>query len=188
MSSHAWCIFSGRVPLRNGIWSNASTHLTTFGVDATGGLPISEVTFAAALTTHRSLAVGKWVSVFSVELANRTGSNVVSNAVCFAALCTACYYVIILMHNYQHLGQMSKYLPTAHGFDHYVGIPYCHNQCPCPTDQPNVECYNPPGVAVSGVLVYQLIPIHTITDLSLSTLCAYFEPPLGTQQPLGTQP
>ena len=42
-SSSRASLLTGRVPLRNGIWSNASTHLITFGVDAGGGLPTSEV-------------------------------------------------------------------------------------------------------------------------------------------------
>ena len=101
---------TGRHPLRNGVWSNASTKLTTFGVDATGGLPPDEVTIATALKPlgYRTMAIGKW-----------------------------------------HLGQTHEHLPTAHGFDHYLGIPYCHNQCPCPANSRDfLECYNPPGVVV----------------------------------------
>ncbi|XP_070577422.1 arylsulfatase A-like [Ptychodera flava] len=29
------------------------------------------------------------------------------------------------------IGQKQKYLPTNFGFDHYFGIPYSNNQCPC---------------------------------------------------------
>ena len=49
-----------------------------------------------------------------------------------------------------HLGQLPQYLPLARGFDEYIGIPYCHNSCPCPTDQPTIECYRPPGLPPQG--------------------------------------
>lgn len=55
----------------------------------------------------------------------------------------------------------------------FVGIPYCHNQCPCPSDQPNVECYDPPGVMVpelpcpllnNTTVVEQPINYSTLTE------------------------
>eukprot|EP01050_Picozoa_sp_SAG11_P012985 SAG11_NODE_1485_length_4822_cov_4.117298_5_plen_262_part_00 len=49
-----------------------------------------------------------------------------------------------------HLGQLPQFLPTARGFDEYLGIPYCHNSCPCPADQPTIECYLPPGLPPQG--------------------------------------
>ena len=36
------------------------------------------------------------------------------------------------------VGTGGRYLPTKHGFDHYFGIPYSHDMCPCPV------CF-PPG-------------------------------------------
>ncbi|XP_070577433.1 arylsulfatase A-like [Ptychodera flava] len=39
------------------------------------------------------------------------------------------------------IGRNQKYLPTNFGFDHYLGIPYAHNQCPCQTCfWPDVTC------------------------------------------------
>ena len=41
------------------------------------------------------------------------------------------------------VGRYGKYLPTNHGFDHYLGIPYSHDMCPCPTCFPgnsNTSC------------------------------------------------
>jgi arylsulfatase A len=29
------------------------------------------------------------------------------------------------------VGQNQTYLPTNHGFDYYLGIPYSHDMCPC---------------------------------------------------------
>lgn len=29
------------------------------------------------------------------------------------------------------VGKEGMYLPTAHGFDNYLGIPYSHDSCPC---------------------------------------------------------
>eukprot|EP00095_Tigriopus_kingsejongensis_P009749 snap_masked-scaffold1177_size57108-processed-gene-0.3 protein:Tk09749 transcript:snap_masked-scaffold1177_size57108-processed-gene-0.3-mRNA-1 annotation:"arylsulfatase a-like" len=41
------------------------------------------------------------------------------------------------------VGQNGKYLPTRHGFDHYYGIPYSHDMCPCSVCFPNEDkCFD----------------------------------------------
>ncbi len=37
------------------------------------------------------------------------------------------------------VGQDGQYLPTNHGFDSYLGIPYSHAMCPCPICFPSQE-------------------------------------------------
>ena len=38
------------------------------------------------------------------------------------------------------VGQNREYLPTGHGFDQYLGVPYSHDMCPCTTCFPNEPC------------------------------------------------
>lgn len=62
-SSSRASLLTGRIPLRNGVWSNRSTHLVTFPIDTTAGLPLSEHTLPEALREAGygpSMAVGKW--------------------------------------------------------------------------------------------------------------------------------
>ena len=42
------------------------------------------------------------------------------------------------------VGIHRQYLPTHHGFDHYLGIPYSHDMCPCIECFPDEQtCYDP---------------------------------------------
>lgn len=43
-----------------------------------------------------------------------------------------------------HLGTNKNFLPTNHGFEHYLGIPYSHDMCPCMTCFPgtNGSCFD----------------------------------------------
>eukprot|EP01052_Picozoa_sp_SAG31_P011099 SAG31_NODE_621_length_13502_cov_18.057002_12_plen_243_part_00 len=74
-SSSRASLLTGRIPLRNGVWSNRSTHLITFGIDTTSGLSLRERTLPQALKAAgygRSLAVGKWQCVLSQLPSNLT--------------------------------------------------------------------------------------------------------------------
>ena len=40
------------------------------------------------------------------------------------------------------VGTERQYLPTNHGFDYYLGIPYSHDMCPCHQCFPDEHCFD----------------------------------------------
>lgn len=73
--------------------------------------------------------------------------------ICFPSLNQDELYLHCLFQGYRtmitgkwHLGvgHSGEYLPTQFGFDHYLGLPYPQDMCPCPTCFPGPEpCHGP---------------------------------------------
>jgi len=74
------------------------------------------------------------------------------------------------------VGENGKYLPLNHGFDHYLGVPYSQDMCPCPTCFPasnnssgecNVSC-NPHYVSCptyqDSTIIAQPTDLPSLTD------------------------
>ncbi|CAL9695288.1 unnamed protein product [Knipowitschia caucasica] len=57
------------------------------------------------------------------------------------------------------LGANGTYLPTNHGFDHFLGIPYSHDQGPCA----NLTCF-PPDVKCFGHCDLGTVPVPLMKD------------------------
>ncbi|KAI1887995.1 hypothetical protein AGOR_G00180490 [Albula goreensis] len=69
-----------------------------------------------------------------------------------------------------HLGVGPKrmYLPTNQGFDHYLGIPYSHDQGPCQNltcFPPDIKCF---GMCDQGVVTVPLMANNTIKQQPVS--------------------
>jgi hypothetical protein len=60
-SSSRSSLLTGRIPLRTGVWSNASTHHITFPIDSTAGMDLRERTLAEVLRSagYKTAALGK---------------------------------------------------------------------------------------------------------------------------------
>jgi arylsulfatase A len=61
-----------------------------------------------------------------------------------------------------HLGHMSQYLPTSHGFDYYFGLPYSNDMIPRPgSDFPPLPLYRNDEIIERGVDQRQLTKRYT---------------------------
>jgi len=78
-----------------------------------------------------------------------------------------------------HLGHLPPFLPEAHGFDVWTGIPYSHDFCPCPaslTHTSDVVCrdFDPPCPILNGTtIVEQPAVLERITMYYARALTEY---------------
>ncbi|CAL4162534.1 unnamed protein product, partial [Meganyctiphanes norvegica] len=113
-----------------------SRYLTHFYVSS----PICSPSRASLLTGRYQIRSGVYPGVFSPN--NVLGLP--TNETTIATLLKAQGYSTLAVGKW-HLGVGAnrEYLPTQHGFQEYLGIPYSHDMCPCRTCFPNDgPCYD----------------------------------------------
>jgi hypothetical protein len=77
-SSSRSSLLTGRIPLRTGVWSNASTHLITFPIDTTAGMALREQTLADVLRSagYKTAALGKVPPTYLLRLLGQHAQGV----------------------------------------------------------------------------------------------------------------
>eukprot|EP01052_Picozoa_sp_SAG31_P048959 SAG31_NODE_10495_length_1132_cov_0.970958_2_plen_97_part_01 len=93
--------------LRSGVYP------LTFPSDAVDGLPLNETTLAEHLqhAGYDTMCIGKACHPCRFP--------------CVFLICSSHIQILLaLMFGQWHLGQRPQFLPTARGFDHWLGLPY----------------------------------------------------------------
>uniref|UniRef100_A0A8C6YH06 Arylsulfatase A n=1 Tax=Naja naja TaxID=35670 RepID=A0A8C6YH06_NAJNA len=67
------------------------------------------------------------------------------------------------------LGPNGTFLPTNQGFDHFLGVPYSHDQGPCQ----NLTCF-PPNTRCFGVCDQGVVPVPLFLNWSIAQQPIYF--------------
>ncbi|KAG0698665.1 Arylsulfatase A [Chionoecetes opilio] len=89
------------------------------------------------------------------------------------------------------VGREGEYLPIHHGFDHYLGLPYSHDMCPCPTCFPGRPCHDNcwGGTRVScplysnGTIVEQPVDLLTLTSRLVQTAVTFMADAAASRKP-----
>ncbi|KAG0719532.1 Arylsulfatase A [Chionoecetes opilio] len=88
------------------------------------------------------------------------------------------------------VGRQGEYLPIHHGFDHYLGLPYSHNMCSCPTCFPGRPCHeNCTSTSVScplysnGTIVEQPVDLFTLTSRLVKTAVTFIADAAASRKP-----
>lgn len=103
--------------------------------------PVCSPSRAALLTGRLQARTGIWPGVFSPPDKGGLPHNETTIAEMLKPLG---YKSAIVGKWHLGVGEKGTYLPTNHGFDYYMGIPYSHDMCPCPI------CFYPKGHCLSG--------------------------------------
>ncbi|CAI8012829.1 Arylsulfatase A, partial [Geodia barretti] len=89
------------------------------------------------------------------------------------------------------VGANNTYLPTNQGFDHYLGIPYSHDFCPCFTCfAPNIPCFDscrtdetPCPVFNNTDIVQQPADLLSLTATYINAATSFIKTKAGEDEP-----
>ena len=97
---------------------------------------------AALLTGLPAVSAGVWPGVFTPGQLGGLSPRHPSLA---SRLLASNYTTYCVGKWHLGVGAAGEFLPTRHGFQHYLGVPYSHDMCPCPVCFPQSQpCHGQP--------------------------------------------
>ncbi|XP_025967228.2 arylsulfatase A isoform X1 [Dromaius novaehollandiae] len=145
--------------------SSATPHLDRMAArglrftDFYSSSPVCSPSRAALLTGRFQMRSGVYPGVFNPD--SRGGLPLAETTI--AEVLKAEGYATAMVGKWHlGLGVNGSFLPTKQGFDHFLGVPYSHDQGPCQ----NLTCF-PPDIKCFGTCDQGLVPVPLLWNQSI---------------------